>query len=447
MTVAIPQKPPLEIVKQGRVWLVQECLLGGGEGEIFSTHDTQMEAIRTAKSRMDSDLYPCTLRWESDDNVTNIYWNPLYERIELRYDELIDAFTLVPEAGTCAIEQYEDQEAAYEDAKVIQYEYDFKYLTAYDDGTEYGEREHWFLRYDITDSGVRLDRSQIEAHPAFGSESDGTEDDEDDADTDLRTEQAATPGTLGVSIPDVTKVEFVDTDGIVHRYGTPWGDGTTAQILVLSQKYASHEDAREAFMRYFSPWKRSVDHPAVASIYEDGTEPTPWVAYRSGEFSLRDVGHDMSPRERLDVLKDITTAVTAIEGPVCGIRPENIRLWTASGDWRVVVANWGITWSVPDAVEGIEHVTSFTAPEQLDGTVTDRTCVYQLGAVAYWLLCESRPLDNEPDTIRSGAVTSPDPISGISSATGPVLKRALALDPGARHDTPEELFRKLRDSA
>jgi hypothetical protein len=442
---SVPQKSPLELVDQGRVWLLREYTITAEDGQAFSTHDSLMEGVRTAKSKMDEDMHPCTLRWESVDSVSNIYWNPLFERVDLRYDELSRCWTIVPAEGTCAIAAHDDWQTANERAKEIQYDYEFKRLRAYGQvGEEYEEREHRYLRHNLTDSGVRFDRSNVETHPAVQT-ADDTDDEADEAD-EIQTEQAATPSMLGVSIPDVTKVEFVDTDGVINRYATPWGDGTRANVVVLSRKYADNEDAKEAFETYRAPWKDAVDCRNVAPIYEQATDPTPWVAYRAGDLSLWDVGHDMSVAERLDVLEGVARALNAVSGPVCGIRPENIRLWTADGSWRVVVGNWGIDWAVPTAVEGLSHVTAFTAPEQIQGQITDRTSLYQLGAVAYWLLCESVPVDNDPDAIERGDVRPPDPISGVSPGVSSVLDRALAREADERYRSPEAFYRQLCDN-
>jgi hypothetical protein len=440
--VEIPQREPLEIVKQGRVWLVKEYTFTNDSTETFSTHDSQIEAVRSAKTRMDDDFHPCTLRWESADSVSNIYWNPLYERVDLEYDDLCEFWSIAPAAGTCAIAVHDDWRDASDHAKEIQYNYNFKHLRVYGQkGEDYEERDHRYLRYDITSSGVRFDRSKIETHPSVESDDDEDEDDEDEV--DIETEQAATPSMLGVSIPDVTKVEFVDTDGVINRYATPWGDGTRANVVVLSRKYAADESAREAFETYRAPWKRHADSPAIATIYEEGTDPTPYAAYRSGEFSLWEVGHDMSLSERLNVLETVARALRDISGTVCGVRPENVRLRTTDGSWRVTVANWGIEWAVSTAIDGAENITSFTTPEQLRGELHDRTAVYQLGALAYWLLCETVPVEDDPDRILAGDITPPSPVRDVSDDVIGVLERALAHDPSERYESPEAFYRIL----
>lgn len=454
--VDIPQKPPLEIVKSGQIWVIEEYKRGKRTGKTFSTHDSQMDAVRSAKAKMDEDKHPCTVRWEAEDSVTNIYWNPLYETVALRYDELLDAWSIVPEAGTCAIEIHEDWKQAHERAKEVQRTYNFKSLRAYNfTGDDYEEREHRFLRYDITQSGVRFDRAAVEAQPDPEEESEEVEPATSESATETEVDgvtvtKPATPGMLGVSIPDVTKVEFLDTDGLIHRYATPWGDGTNAQIVAIAQKYAAHEGLREAFNRHVTAWEASVDCQSVTSIYEQGTAPTAWVAYRAGEHSLWEIGHDLPIDDRRGVIEDVAMAIEEVSlhlDGVCGIRPENIRLWNVRGRWRVGVANWGIDWAVHNELPEAEHVTAFSAPEQLAGELTATTSVYQLGMVATWLLCEQLPVDpDEPDAvaIREGTLRLPSPTTGVPSSVSTVLQRALETDPANRYADPTAFVDALR---
>jgi hypothetical protein len=455
MIEEVPQNPPLEIAVQGDIWVVEEYSGGSRSGTTFSTHNTQMDAVRTAKSKMDDDNHPCVLRWESADSVTNLYWNPDYECLEVRYDPLLEAWTVVPEVSNCAISIEESWREAFEAGKDLQGEYNFKYLRIYDrDGEIYEEREHRFLRNNLTKSGVLFESDAVEVtseqapEPADDSPPESEADDStEEEDTDIAVTKPATPGMLGVSIPDVTKVEFIDTDGILHRYATPWGDGTNAQVIAIAQKYAADELIRDAFNRHLSQWEASVDSQYVASIYEQGKDPTHWVAYRAGETSVEMIGHDLTIGDRISIIESVADAIATMfeSGPnVCGIRPENLRLWNVRGEWNVAVANWGIEWAVNDAI-GATFVTPFTAPEQLWGELTPSTPIYQLGCVAFWLFCESDPVDadNLDQAIRDGAVRSPSTIAGVPNGVGSAIEQAMATDPDDRYQTVDEFFDDL----
>jgi hypothetical protein len=446
----LPANPPLEVLKQGRVWLVGAYRRETESGETFSTHDSQIDAVRAAKTKMEEGRHPCTLRWDSPRSVGNLYWNPLFERLVVRYDELLDAWTVVPEEGTCAMAVCESRGEACERAKRIQHEYDFKHLRAFDAGSgEFEERDHRFLRHNITSAGVRFDPSAIDrSGPA-----DGEPESQDSPAADGADEQyvsPATPGQLGASVPDVTKVQFVDTDGSLHRYATPWGDGTSAEILAVSRKHADGAGVRDAFETWLSRWRGADDRPTVATIYESGTDPVPWVAHQAGDETLASTGTDLPVETRVSAIDGISDAVDAMTAassvPVCGVHPERVHLHTSGSDERVTVGQWGIEWAVQRSVGTIQP-TPYTAPEQLDGTLTATTIVYQVGAVAYWLVCESPPVSGEGDptaAIRAGTVPPARPVDPLPEEAGRIVERALETDPDDRYDSVEAFRRALR---
>jgi hypothetical protein len=447
---SLPERPPLEIAEQGQVWVVRAYDRGSTDSAVFSTHDSQIDAVRATKTKMEEATHPCALRWDSPVSVGNLYWNPLFERIEVRYDELLEAWTIVPAQGTCAVADAETREAACKRAKQIQHDYDFKHLRAYNaPGSEFEERDHRFLRHDITSAGVRFDPSTLD-RPSETDQAPGESDEAaDDSDEDAYVSPAS-PGQLGASVPDVTKVEFVDTEGAIHRYATPWGDGTSAEILAVSRKYSDNHQVREAFDTWLSRWRAVDDKPAVATVYESGTDPVPWVAYQAGEYPLATVGADLPIESRISALDQLSTAIDAVATesaePVCGVSPEWIHVHTTGTDDRVTTAQFGLVWAVQHAV-GKFTPTPFTAPEQIDGHLTQSTAVYQMGAVAYYLLCESRPLSGEGDiapAIRAGEIPPARPVESVSAGAGTVIDRSLKAAPAARYDSIEAFAHALR---
>lgn len=447
----IQRGPPLEIVKQGRVWLVGEYHRGPTEGEVFSTHDSQIDAVRATKTKMEADLHPCALRWDSSWSVGNLYWNPLFERLEVRYDELLDAWTVLPGEGTCAVAICETRRAACEQAIRIQHEYDFKHLRAYNrSASEYEERDHRFLRHDITGSGVKFDPSAFAPPPESGESPPGDDESPADTESDERYVRPASPGQLGASVPDVTRVEFIDADGVLHRYATPWGDGTNAEILAVSRKYADDSRIREPFEALLSRWRDVDSHPNVATVYESGTDPVPWVAYQVGERTLDAVGTDLPVEKRLSALIQVSEAITTVatvdDDPVCGIHPKWVYVHEAGTDERVTLAGMGLEWVVQRG-GGIHEPTPYTAPEQLDGKLTRTTAVYQFGAVAYRLLCESPPIPEADDiarVIRAGDIPSARPVAAIPTDTGPIIDRCLETDPASRYDSVSSVRQALQ---
>ncbi len=449
---AVPRQPPLNIIEQGRIWLIEAYQRGDRDGDTFSTHDSQIDAVRAAKRKMDDDDHPCTLRWDGPDSVGNIYWNPLFECVEVHYDDLVDAWTVVPAEGTCAMAASDTFEDICEQAKHIQREYDFKTLHVYDGNTRrVDERDHRFIRYDITDAGVRFDPSQLDPRTTVAEQPSEDERTEDE-DTDEPYVGPASPSRLGASIPDVTRVEFIDTDGILHRYATPWGDGTDAEILAISRKHSDDTRVREVFETWLSRWEYADDHPNVATVYESGTDPAQWVTHQAGESTLDSTGLSLPVSERLSILDHVADAVDTLEttgaGPVCGLHPKRIHLHNTGRGWRAAVAVWGIEWAVRRALAAAEP-TPFTAPEQLDGVLEPTTSVYQLGALAYWLLCESPPFGTDGDltaAIRAGRHRQVNLVDGVAAGASDVITRALATAPSDRYRSVTVFNRKLSNS-
>lgn len=440
MLPTVPKHPPLEVVKKGQFWLVEEYRQGKPTGTAYSTQSDQIAAVRAAKSKMDSDRHPCVLQWGTPESVQNLYWNPLFECLEVEYDPLAEIWAISPEETPCVISFSQSMEAAFEQAKRVQRDYNFKRLRAYNrDGTSAGTRKHRFLRYEITKPGVQFDPEKTKT-PV---EPQDTENSETASGPDLSYTKPTSLTQLDISIPDITKVELVDTSEILLRYRTPWGDGTQADILLISRKYAATGTVQKVFTTAVDNW-RDVEHSGhVSTVYRSGTEPTPWVAYRSDEQTLADVGLELSPETRLDLIEQLmqgAMTMTAQHNYVCGIRPENISLRNRNGEWQATIANWTVEW-VTKAAVGVDHITPFVAPEQARGTVTASTCVYQLGAVAYWLLCKQPPVEETAprQALQNRKIRKPETITDVSDEIEDVLETALQPDPSHRYESVEAL--------
>ncbi|WP_338738959.1 hypothetical protein [Haloplanus salilacus] len=421
--------PPLGVIKKGRLWVVELFRGGTHDGETLSTHDRQMDALRAGKETMEAETHPCLLRWHEPDSVGTIYWNPIFEDLTVQYDPLQDAWVVVPEASHFVFGTEDTYQAACEYALVVQEEYDFKHLTSYDqNGTAGDTRDHRFLRHDITTSGVRFTNARA---PVDTDDSDETADSE--------SVNQATPSALGASVPDVTKVTIIDDDGPLHRYESPWADERTARIVALAPDYRSIEPAVETMATIITSWNGLADRPYVATVLEFGLEPAPWIVYQSHADTLAERGHDLPAEKRLSLLDDISSALMAArqtEMSTIGVRPENIQLVPDQSGYRGALANWGVEWSVGKVTEK-PFVTPFTAPEQIDGTVSPRTSVYQLGALAYWLFCEAKPFTdttNLPEAIKMGDLIAPTVAGELPDAAAEVLTTAMSPTPENRYD-------------
>jgi serine/threonine-protein kinase len=130
------------------------------------------------------------------------------------------------------------------------------------------------------------------------------------------------------------------------------------------------------------------------------------------------------------------------------VKPANILLTeTDSGDWRAMLADFGIARRVDDSSTTLTQTNmtvgtvAYAAPEQLMGHKLDgRADQYSLAATAFELLTGTHLyLDRNPAVVISQHVSAPPPsieerkpeLSGL----GPAMTKALAKSPRDRYDT------------
>lgn len=439
-----PRRPPIEAVEVDGEWVIEEYARGRRTGRTLSRHDDRMAALRAAKERLEEGKYPCLLRWEAPDSVRGLYWNRLYEGLAVRYDELIERWVIVPEAGHFVFAAGDRREPVYERARTVQRRHEFKHLRVYavDDERVEAERDHRFLRLSIDQPGVTFDPERL----AGGSEPDAAERPESGPGSDAEPEPGtAGPGgagtardALATAVPDVdvTSVEVEESSGPIQYYRVPWSDEQRARIAMLEPAAAGGAEAAvDAFTSAASGWASISDHPHVATVFDTGTDPAPWLASRPGDGSLAGRMEGLTTDRRLRILGHVAAALQAAadrDVPRRGIEPRHVRL---VGDGRATVSDWGVSRAVHGALGNVP-VTPYTAPEQLEQAASATTGVYQFGALAYRLLVGTPPFDTERNlrqAIRSEAPSVPSVVSDLPAAVDRALLRALATDPDDRY--------------
>jgi len=428
-----PCRPPLELVEGGSQWVLEAYNQGRRDGETYSTHDSQMGAMRAGKRRMDEYGHPCLLRWESSDSVGTMYWNPLFERLQVHRDRLTGQWVVVPESGSIPFYTTDRQELAVKYARRVQREYDFRHLDLHaENGAKRRTIDHRFLRHEIDRSGVTFNRDAIR----------GEATDEPLRDEEEKTREgvptATTPASaLAAAVPDLTDIEVLFTEGPVHRYRAGWTDGEDALIAILDPDECEDSAPVEAFTEAVDAWETVAGTEYACEVYDRGIGPSPWVASPAYDGQLMDIVDELSFRDRLHVADDITSAYEAAvlyDVPCRGAAPANVRVVSAGGRWRGRLADWGLSHAVVSVVDG-PPVTPYVAPEQLEGGWTDRTPVYRLGSLTYWLVAERSPYadaEDLPAAIRAGDPTPPSHGTGVPSEVDDVVLKAMAPDPGDR---------------
>lgn len=427
----LPRKPPLEIIELDGQWVLETYQSGRRDGVTYSTHDSQIDAMRAGKTKMDDDTHPCLLRWDAENIVGNIYWNPLFREVEVRYDEMMQRWVVVPEAGYYLFHTTEDRRQACEYGQTVKRKYDFRHLVIYtESGHKQREIDHRFVRQSLGASGVRFDRSKLKR-------------DADTVEEDVDEETGVAPGTtpasaLAAAVPDVAQVQVVDTAGPIHRYRAAWTDDRDAQILALSADHSRKQAAVNSFTQAVDRWK-TVDHDdRVTTVLESGIGPSPWVAFHAGSGPLAEHIDVLDEESRLHVIDAVSGALDVAKRhgiTARGVAPATVRLHTDEGEWQATLADWGLRRAVTATVLE-QAVTPYTAPEQLDGRTTQTTAVYQLGALAYRLLTGVEPFadaENMANAIRNGSLTPASKRGDVPAEADDVLAQAMAPDPADRY--------------
>lgn len=204
------------------------------------------------------------------------------------------------------------------------------------------------------------------------------------------------------------------------------------------------ENVHEEFTATVDDWLRVHRDPAAASIVGQGIEPEPWVAVESPADAHRLGDADLSAEGLLSVLAPAAEAAGKLEltGVAHGdISPECIWVRGDSEEPTGVLGGLGLKRAVREA-SGEEHVTPYTAPEQLSeeyGAVNGSADIYALGAVAYEQLTGDPPVPAEKDAILAGEITPLSEVADVPDAVETAVMRALETDPAERFDSAYDL--------
>lgn len=155
-----PNKPPIEIIADGRESVVREV---GSDNDtdptVLSTYENRRLAERAVRKELSTSRYPCALVWETEQSVGGLLWNDQFKRLRVTYSQLQQAWVVTPVADEFMFCSLREHRHACRFARSIQRTYEFKHLEVQTkDGREGRLIDHRFLRQSITDSGVQFSR-------------------------------------------------------------------------------------------------------------------------------------------------------------------------------------------------------------------------------------------------------------------------------------------------
>ncbi len=462
-----PCRQPLEMLERDGEgeWVVREFYRDPDAVDmvrVFGTHESRIEAMRAAKETMEERRHPCLVRWDDDTSVGGLYWNPAFERLAVEYSDLLRSWVVTPREDHVVFQTAESTDTAYQLGTMVLERYDFQRVEFYSrEGERETEREHRFLRHEIARSGVRFERGPIPAaveRPAVAV------DDERRSETNTTTVGGrAVASTLASVLPDITRLEPLETDGVVHTYRTPW-DGRTVQIWVLDPEHADHRALTHAFESTVTVWE-NLPGQHVTPVVRRDDPPATWVAYDASDPLLADRHTDLTTGESLQVLSQVAVALTTAQDADhyrTGVTPRRVRIRVGeratdseaytgppgSNDLVAHVPGFGLHGRLAEELN--QRVASrYMAPEQLREEQTPTTPVYRLGAVAYRLLAETVPYHTEQAyvaAIAEGDLAPPAEVADLPERVSDSIMTAMHPDPQKRFGTPVAFARALRDA-
>lgn len=156
----------------------------------------------------------------------------------------------------------------------------------------------------------------------------------------------------------------------------------------------------------------ALDHPNVVAVYDAGVlgpehegmsggrlmAGSPWLAMELAEGSIRDLADELDWPMLMHLLVQALDALAHAHarGVVHrDLKPGNALYTRASGDLRLLLADFGLAWAWRRSSDPLDGGTAaFSAPEQLLGQLPEQgpwTDLYGLGCTAFRLLCGRPP--------------------------------------------------------
>ena len=235
--------------------------------------------------------------------------------------------------------------------------------------------------------------------------------------------------------------------------------GRTVAIKVLADRYADDESVRERFKREALAAARLSGSPNIVTIFDVGElDGHPYIVMELLEGgTLEDRLKAGGAQDPADVLRWLDQAASALDSAHAAgvvhrdVKPGNLLL---NSRGEVSVADFGIASAV-----GLDSMTmtgtvlgtaGYLSPEQATGErATPASDRYGLGVVAYELLTGERPFASDSATAEAAAhvhapIPYPSQHGDVPPELDPVLRRALAKDPGERYPSSADFVAALR---
>ncbi|WP_049969494.1 outer membrane protein assembly factor BamB family protein [Haladaptatus cibarius] len=273
-------------------------------------------------------------------------------------------------------------------------------------------------------SGVFVAYRRMNAEP---ESSDGTPKPELDSESQPDSKPEPEPEPEYGRLERIASDEFTETFRVRERSE----DGPR----VVVKKHLTDSNLIEEFESAVERWADLSDRKGVVPVLDFGDDWAELPDYEGG--SLAD--SERPTGERIKALSDANMTVHRAHGDGLihgGLRPETILL---DGDGRGGVSDWELATAFTDHRDS----SPYDAPEQVAGEAADeRTDVYRLGAIAYFVLTGDAPAGASPPTADDSP--SLQDYSSLSPELTDVLSTAMASNPDDRYQSVVKFDDMLR---
>lgn len=269
-------------------------------------------------------------------------------------------------------------------------------------------------------------------------------------------------GNLPSNVPDRLSNEIdpiVEISNTVSERGVVWHYTATIastrtstdqrhMVTTLNPEYVDDDDLVEAFSERATRWAGISQNPQISTVIDWGETPRPWIIYDGGVCRIGDRIDDLSASDKIQILTSIFDGLytgSLYNIPHSSLSPYTVVLNDASGSLEPLLTDWGLTPRVRNHT-GNGTITQYTAPEQLDGNMTDTTVVYRAGMLSFRILTGRHPFqstENIEEKIRGNDIPEPSSISDVPESLNRVIRKSVAADPTGRYQSISDLRRDI----
>lgn len=243
-------------------------------------------------------------------------------------------------------------------------------------------------------------------------------------------------------------------EALVSRPGGQ--DDVAIRLLDLPSEESDRSTFRDRIQAVLNRWSMVSDDDGVLTVYDTGTQPSPWIVTQAAAGTLG----DRDPMDFVDLgqtaleLADSVMQLHNREVVHGGIDPGSIAvpgsLYDDVVQGKPLLDNVGMILVYRYFFEPATSLNPrYAAPEFYStkfGSVDHMTDIYGLGAVLYRLFTGSPPYTGSFEQIRESVLTGDPPIPSEAGAPEPldsIVARAMAKQKLHRYETIEHLRQDL----